>query len=311
MFAASLAIVSGLWIYRIPAAAVGLDAVTADLVFTPAGDGPVTQPLGLQSLGFTGASKVDFPPDLAIAGAARSDVGSGMQLKLAGAGKGSITLARASVPPGTKVAIHADGGNAFRTAFDSPGGDAYSIEATVEGDLLVGPANGEAQLVFVAAPKLVTITFGGAPAELDFTLSAPTDPALTENLSIASLGLATVETVGAGLAAQQTSGIRSGALTVRDLGNRLTPLAAGSDLSMTLEDGRLRGVGLSGEGIKLHFAGTASAMRGGSGERPVDLMPTALEWLAANQKLALIWGAVIYLFGAALAVGRWWQGGRR
>jgi hypothetical protein len=304
----TLAIATGLWAYRIHSTAIEIEAVTTDLEFKATEDQPITEPLALRSLGFTGAELVDFPPDLMISDQPGREPGSGVQLALADPDEGSITMARLSVPTGARVEMHDEGDLAMRVVIDGPTEEQYKVEVTIEGKLMVGQANGRTAPISITAPKLVTVTFGGGSAELDLTLQSPTERALAGNLEVTSLGLSRIETLGSSLAARPVSGVKWGELILQDLADQSIPIRAGSELSLTVDDGELRNAGISDEGIRLHFAGTVRGMRGGSERRPIELMPTALEWLMSNQRLALIWTAVAYLFGVGLAANRWWKG---
>lgn len=301
----TLAIASGLWAYRLHSTAIEFDGVTTDLEFQVKDEQPVTQPLALRSLGIAGAAAIDLPPDLTGVG---GDPGSGLQLSLAEPGNGSITLARISVPAGTRIAIREHEPLGMRMVIDGPDGHDIRVEATIEGELTIGQADGQAAPLSVAAPKLVSAILSGDPAELDFTLQSPAERALATSLEVQSLGFSRTEEAGSDLAGQRVSGLKSGELILHDLASRVTPVRSGNDLSLWLDQGELRNVGFSADGIRLNFAGTVREMQGGSERRPVKLMPTALEWLMANQKLVLIWTAVAYLFGIGLAMRRWWEG---
>jgi hypothetical protein len=68
---------------------------------------------------------------------------------------------------------------------------------------------------------------------------------------------------------------------------------------------RLRKVSLSKQGIELELNGQATAVAYGPYGFERDAMPAELEWIAANQRIKLIWASVVFGFGLVVGFGRW------
>jgi hypothetical protein len=78
-------------------------------------------------------------------------------------------------------------------------------------------------------------------------------------------------------------------------------------LEFESSEGELRSVVFSEAGVELSFTGRVRGMTGGSTRHRVDLMPSILEWLAANRTLTLVWSTALSLFGTWFTVVRWWR----
>ncbi|MDY7232723.1 hypothetical protein SYV04_40430 [Hyalangium sp. s54d21] len=105
------------------------------------------------------------------------------------------------------------------------------------------------------------------------------------------------------------SRIISGTLVLRDLGNKEVPLRLGTPVVLGIQDGELGPASIDSEGrISIVFHGNIDRLKIGSGNNTKNLMPSYLEWVAANQKLALIWGALAFIVALTISVWNWFRG---
>jgi hypothetical protein len=133
--------------------------------------------------------------------------------------------------------------------------------------------------------------------------------ALDSNLNVEDLVLARLEesSDGAHTALRRIPTIRSGTLYLNALDGKAIELNKRQALQFRRSEGELRSATLSEAGIELSFTGRVGGMTAGSTRHPVNLMPSILQWLAANQTLALVWSTALSLFGTWFTVVRWWR----
>jgi hypothetical protein len=308
----TLAAVTVLSVYRVSEVTIDLDVVASDVEFTVTVEQPVTTSMSLVSLGIAGARDVTFPPDINIApvavGQSAPELSAiDLAVQRPELDKGSITLRGIVLPAGTRVSVHAVTPQVYRVTFEMIPRSDLELDASIEGDLKVTRSDGGASSLKLGSPKLVTVAMGTGPLQIDLGGAGPADRALALNLEVADLALSRIEHVSASMAARRVSSIKSGSLYIHDLERRQIELRGGEDLEFSRMEGALRTVALVEEGMRLSASGRVRGMRAGSTRQPVDLMPSALQWLAANRTLTLVWTSVLYFAGLLLAIARWWR----
>lgn len=160
--------------------------------------------------------------------------------------------------------------------------------------------------------RSLVLTLGAQEADLE--LEAATAPlALAPVITVQGLAFDEVETLAGDHAThvRRASTLRSGQLHLLALDRRQLALRRGELLTLGGASGELRELEAAAGTLKLRFAGEVRTLSRGEGAHARTLMPTWLEWLRANQALALVWGSGLGLFGLATALGRWWRGGGR
>jgi len=145
--------------------------------------------------------------------------------------------------------------------------------------------------------------------DLDLVFPPAALRTLVSNLSVENLVLARLEESNdaAHTAVRRVSTIRSGTLYLNALDGKAIELNKRQALQFGRSEGELRSTTISEAGVELSFTGRVRGMTGGSMRHPVDLMPSILQWLAANQTLALVWSTALSLFGTWFTVDRWWR----
>ena len=71
--------------------------------------------------------------------------------------------------------------------------------------------------------------------------------------------------------------------------------------------GEIRAVRFADDRLIVNFHGQVRGMTSGPLDHPRNLMPSWLEWLRANQPLALLWGSALYLSGLLTTLWQGWK----
>jgi hypothetical protein len=104
------------------------------------------------------------------------------------------------------------------------------------------------------------------------------------------------------------SRITSGTLVLRDLGNKEIPLRLGTPLLLGVQHGELAPPSIDSEGrISLVFHGNVERLKVGSDNNAKNLMPSYLEWFASNEKLTLVWGALVFVTALFASIWNWFR----
>jgi hypothetical protein len=103
------------------------------------------------------------------------------------------------------------------------------------------------------------------------------------------------------------SQITSGTVTMTDSTEEIT-LSPESALRLTNVRGRITALQLTPDGVRAKFEGTASEVSLGTGDFARNLKLTVLEWAFHQQKLALFWGALTFLWGVIWSTRRLFAG---
>jgi hypothetical protein len=103
------------------------------------------------------------------------------------------------------------------------------------------------------------------------------------------------------------STLLAGTLVYTALDGRERKLRVAEPLWFARAQGEIRSIEVAPGGVKASFRGEVAGMASGSAEAPRNLMPTWLDWLAANHGLSLLWGTALYGFGLIMALLKWWR----
>jgi hypothetical protein len=300
LFAGTLALVSLLLLATVRETEVELDLVVSELRFTLAARQQLSEPLQLASLGASGLAGVALPG--APAGAAR------VLLQAASApGGGTISLAPLVGAAGAEVTLRtSDVPNELRLSVK--GLDA-SVRADVSGTITALLPRQAKQTINAATPQAVALAPGPGDVDLDLVALNPAVSPLAPSLAISTLALVRIDEVSQGgrSVVRRVSTLHSGSVFFDELAGRELRLRAREALRFGEARGEIRALRFADGRLVVDFHGRVRGMASGSLDHPRDLMPSWLEWLRANQPLALLWGAALYLFGLLTTLWQWWK----
>ncbi|WP_425259145.1 hypothetical protein ACPOLB_26910 [Rubrivivax sp. RP6-9] len=293
----TLGLLSVLLFARLGETEVHLAVVVDGASFTLATRQPLTETLVLQTLGASGLR--GWRTESAPAAAA-----SAPAVRAVASTPGTVTLASLPGASGMRVQLR-----------PAPNGLQLSLQGagTVQASLL--------GRVSLESPGLAPLdSDGGVPTELrldagpdlDLDIQFTSTPPLqlfALPLAVSALGLERLEAArqGGDDLVRRLSTLRSGTVRLPALGDAQRTLARGELLRLDLVDARVVQIDREGPHLALSLQGRARDIVAGTERHPRRLMPTWLEWLAAQHGLSLLWGSALYLFGLAMAVWRWWS----
>lgn len=303
LFAGTLALVSLLLLATVRETEVELDLVVSELRFTLAARQQLSEPLQLASLGASGLAGAVLPGAPAGAGgaarvllqAASTPGGGTISLApLVGAAGADVTLRTSDVPNELRLSVK--------------GLDA-SVRADVSGTITALLPRRAKQTINAATPQAVALAPGPGDVDLDLVALNPAASPLAPSLAISTLALVRIDEVSQGgrSVVRRVSTLHSGSVFFDELSGRELRLRAREALRFGEARGEIRAVRFADGRLVVNFHGRVRGMASGSLDHPRDLMPSWLEWLRANQPLALLWGAALYLFGLLTTLWQWWK----
>ena len=302
LFAGTLALVSLLLLATVRETEVELDLVVSELRFTLAERQQLSEPLQLASLEVSGLAGAALPGTPAGAGGAAR-----VRLATSAPGGGTISLAPLVGAVGAEVTLRtSDVPNELRLSVK--GLDA-SVRADVSGTISALLPRQAKQTINAATPQAVALTPGPGDVDLDIVALNPAVSPLAPSLAISTLALVRIDEVSQGgrSVVRRVSTLHSGSVFFDELAGRELRLRAREALRFGEARGEIRAVRFSDGRLIVNFHGRVRGMASDSLEHPRDLMPSWLEWLCANQPLALLWGAALYLFGLRTTLWQWWK----
>jgi hypothetical protein len=293
---AALALASALMSLRVTRTPVELDAeataVRVELSQAQPQPQPITGTLalaGLRAVGVQGGDAGDASQPVVLAALPSADATC----------RSSLTLEPLLLPAGARITLRASPLAArLRLAVGAPG-------ATLRLSQVRCPGGGQP-----SQTRNLVLTLGAEEADLE--LEAAAKPlALAPVMEVQGLALDEVETLAGDNAThvRLISTLRGGHLHRLALDDRVLVLRRGELILLGGASGELREVEARAGVIHLRFVGELRTLSRGEGAHARNLMPTLLEWLRANQALALVWGSSLTLFGLATAAWRWWRRG--
>jgi len=303
LFAAILALVSLLLLATVRETEIELNLVVSELRFTLAARQQLSEPLQLASLGASGLANAALPG--APAGASGA---TRVLLRAASApGGGTISLAPLVGAAGAQVTLRTnDVPNELRLSVK--GLDA-SVRADVSGTITALLPRRPKQTIDAATPQAVALAPGPGDVDLDLVALNPVVSPLAPSLAISTLALVRIDEVSQSgrSVVRRVSTLHSGSVFFNELAGRELRLRAREALRFGAARGEIRAVRFADGRLIVDFHGRVRGMASGSLDHPRDLMPSWLEWLRANQPLALLWGAALSLFGLLTTLWQWWK----
>ena len=211
------------------------------------------------------------------------------------------------VPAGSKLHLRSSSsGSNFNLSLL---GKDIAVPINIRGRISVLSKEGKATVNTHDAPRICELVPWGE----DISLELEKEPGVTwrfnNQLEIDDLSTTTVdEHISPTLSVvREQSTIRSGTIYFIDFLGLKYGLRPREVLLLEGVRGELATIALTDSGIALHFRGNVEDITVGWGERPRSLMPSWLEYLKSNHGLSLLWSAVIYVFGIAAGIYRWWR----
>lgn len=307
LFGATLVGLSLLLVATVPETEVELDLVVSELRFTLAARQQLTEPLQLASLGASGLAGVMLP---GAAAAALASTGGANRVQLqaaSAAGGGSISLAPQVGPQGAEVTLRV-GDVPGELRLSLKGLDA-NVLASLSGSVTAQLPHQAKQTIAASTPQTAMLTPGPAEVDLDLITLNPALPVLASSLAISTLALVRIDEVAQGerSVVRRVSTLHSGSVFFNELAGREQRLRAREALRFDQARGEIRELRFADGRMIVNFHGHVRGMASGSIEQPRNLMPRWLEWLRANQPLALLWGSVLYVFGLLTTLWQWWK----
>ena len=304
--AATLAVMSGLLFLRVSATNVDMDLEVDELGFVMARSETLNAAIPLAELGAAGLAALRLPRSKDSSGQvhAGSDK-TWSQIQLSAAEPGRMTLAPLTPPAGTRIWLRktrAPGQYSLSLQHDE-----IAVKLTLRGRLtLRSPDAADVERDFGRGRPMVLM---GRERTVDITMTVAEGARATfaRVIPVSALKLLKAHQDTVGRTPIETSTIRAGTIHFSDLNDVSRPLRAGERLHLELSEGHIRALGLAEDHVAFSFHGRLTELTSGEGRGRRSLMPTYLEWLRDQYALSLLWGAVVYVFGLALAIMRWWR----
>jgi len=219
--------------------------------------------------------------------------------------RGAITLEPLSLPKSARVLLRRESGTLFLALRSSNPRD-VELQISMAGGLTRQDAQGTTEPFVVPRTDQVRLVSSSDKLDLRFaTDSARLLGAL--ELPIRDLEMVSLHSLGEGHGARSVSTVLSGSIYFVSLNGDEIRLRRGQLVRFDAIWGSVSELRVVPDGIELAFTGQVRGMRTGSGDAERTLMPTRLEWIRANRRLALLWGSALYAFGILLTLHRWWR----
>lgn len=271
--------------------------------------------MSVDALGVGGLRRVELPEDGPSTETRSYAARAGdmtMRLSVGGSDRerGSIDIGAVVAPAGTRIVVgHGDTPREYHLSLSTPKGARLALRADVHGTVLFDVPGALRDTRHFGVPR--PVVFEPSEEEVDFILSLPAGgtPPITTAVLAKDLVLARVDQI---LDPEMTilrgvSTIIAGTVHLEELDGRRLELRPGEALRFTSSEGYIPALALGNDGISLAFSGDVDGMSTGPSDRRRSLMPSWLEWLAAQHGLSLLWGTTLYVFGLVLGVLRWWR----
>jgi hypothetical protein len=185
-----------------------------------------------------------------------------------------------------------------------------TVSASLHGPLDIARQGTGRHAVDFAVPKSVELIAGSGDFELVFAPRTPKPTLFASQLRVENLSFGEIDVIPTQedtTLVRRLSNIRSGRLYQESLNGKERVLRSGENLQFSASQGEMRSLELREDHLELRFYGRVRGMRIGPSERQRSLMPSRLQWLAAQPTLYLFWGALVYVLGLAVGVLRWWR----
>ena len=183
------------------------------------------------------------------------------------------------------------------------------VQADLSGSVIALLPRQPKQTIAATTPQTAALVPGPADLDLDLIALNPALPVLAPSLAISTLALVRIDEVAQGgrSVVRRVSTLHSGSVFFDELAGREMHLRSHEGLRFDEAQGEIRELRFADGLLTVNFHGIVRGMASGSLERPRNLMPSWLEWLRANQPLALLWGSALYVFGLLTTLWQWWR----
>ena len=306
-FAATLAGASVLLFSRIASTPIELDVMASELAFRLPTAQALTQVAPLRALRIAGLSGIEppaglpaastlHPPPRTLALHAHADDAPCA---------GSLTLDRLLLPAGAQVTLRRmPRPGRVQMALQAPGA---VLRLTVDGCVRLGGATGAAWSG--SAARALGLRLGGDEVDLEIDILPERPLAFAPWLRADALSLTRIERIAGDdrTLVRPVSTVLGGTLVYAALDGRERKLRAAEPIHFERALGEFRSLEALPGGIAVGFRGDVVGMASGSADPPRSLMPTWLDWLAANHGVSLLWGAALWGFGLVMALLKWWR----
>ena len=185
----------------------------------------------------------------------------------------------------------------YRLHLESPG---TQLKLTAHGRIRMNRAR---EFQFTGAPRDFVFTVGETPVDLDLGLAQEKEPDLHMQLPVDRLTLARVEQYGAGI--RQVSSILTGSVFFEELNGQEHKLRPAEGVRLELANGALRTASLLPGKIALRYNGEVKGVWTSAGPNERSLMPSWLEYLRAQQPLALLLSTVVAAWALFQSLLKW------
>jgi hypothetical protein len=311
IFGLTLVIVSILFFARVSMTEIELDVALSQLGFRLPQQQVLTDATKLSSLGVSGLTELQLPRAGSHQAQTMSPAdASGTAVRLssaAGQRNGELTLDALNVPAATQVWLRpTEVPQQWRLSLHGPD---LTLQAAVDGSILVGLAGVPSEKFEFTSPQPVVMRGGQNDIDLDLEFPASLKTYSFSPQDVAeSLSFTRVDehSDAEHTLVRRVSTILSGSLFFEALAGRELHLRAGEGLRFQSSHGEIRTLELHDGHVALTFHGEVRGMTTGAGENRRSLMPTYLEWLSLQHGLSLLWGTTLYLFGLVIGVLRNW-----
>ncbi len=304
IFLTTLALVSVLLFVHVSETEIAFDASVTAVSFTSARAQAITRPMLVEAMSAAGLTGGDTSLTGPMSGVVHI-VARGQ-----GARSGSILLDRIMVPAGTVVSFaRTDVPRQYRLSLRAKQPVAVSVHADVMGAVEIRPSRARAGDGDLSAPRPLDLASTTNDLDLDITLPLGATAPRTRQVAATDLRVHQVEEElnAATPEARPMSTIENGSLWFESVGGKERRLRAGELIRLDSARGAIQSITLGADAVELRFQGTVQDIRAGYGDTPRTLMPTLLEALRSREAEKLLWGTALYLFGAVMAVRRWWR----
>jgi hypothetical protein len=303
---------SALYFMPVTETVIELDAKLSEFSFVSSQQQELSDLLVLSSLGVSGLKEVHLPRALSSsAEALRRDDGNVQPLRLipnhTAQKQGAISLAPLSLHRGTQVTVRM-GTDPYQSRI-SLRGSTFPVRVSVQDSLQLLVAGSPAQSIDFGPPKPLILQPDPNGVNLEITPERPQQNLLPAPLSISGLALLRIdERVEAQrTVVREVSTILSGMVRFESLGGEERSLPSGEMIQFENSRGEIRTLQVNEDHLTIEFQGQVQGMKTCVGKTCKSLMPTALEWLWAQQRLPLIAAATAYIFMLVMGGMRWWK----
>jgi hypothetical protein len=301
--------------WEIPRAEVELASQVSSVSFTLPQAEDIFDNLRLASFDVTDVACVTFAPAAHAECAAQNPSQIRIVVPSEASNHALVTIQQLRVPAGGRVTLSKPTSRTVcRISIESPHGEPIYIALSmhsVDVTTVVGTRAIKRHLEASNPPSVLELEVA-SPTVLEAVGYAGSEVAVQRDIRVTDLSFTDqVQTkdIG-GEAVRPMSSILSGALYLDSLNGKRVDLRPFDNLRFTHSEGRLRTLALapsSNSRLALDFHGFVEGMRGGTQEAGRSLMPSILQYVAAQSGLALYWGTVVFLFGLFMSIGRLWR----